>query len=706
MRKFLVFIITLFISALTFIPVNATEKNNYFELIDEIIEAEVLYGLSGVQLVVMKENQIVKSSNYGYTSSYLNVYDEFGESILDQYEVIPLNERVPVKEETLFDLASNTKMYATNYAIQYLITKGKLSLDSKINEFFPNFAQPEIDGKLIGAPGHDILDIGHLLRHDSGFIASPKYHDNTVLTNLGQQESGVDYNYLYTQDESEILDKLLSTPLEFEPGTVVRYSDVDFMLLGKIVELVSELPLDEFLDEYIYGPLGINNVMFNPLDKGIDARKIAATELNGNTRGGRVIFWNPRTEVLQGTVHDEKAWHSFAGVAGHAGLFGNANDIAKLASLMLNNGTANGIQIFDKQTIEAFSQPAPLNDTYGYGWRRQGNSKGYGWAFSDHASLNTLGHTGWTGTITQIDPQNDVIIVLLTNARNSPIMGPDKNDFFTKAFKTNDYGTITTLAYEALGLGNNIDGFKFVKDLAEKEIVNIEKSISNRNALRSLLQVIKSMAIEDELARDFILNEDIVAVIQKLNETFDNDTVHLDVSTLKTTNKDELIELVEYLEKFDDKEIQFAKQLIEDVSSTQEQIDEMTLKLSNSIKLELLDSAYHLVDELNNSNLTKFTEQSVKNVNDAKMALIRYLENDEYNESTLLSYIETFSVKISSLIEKEIEIVLPTENNKNESSETLPSTGYENRNPLYPIVMMAGGMLVTWFSMVKSKGIK
>ena len=262
------------------------------------------------------------------------------------------------------------------------------------------------------------------------------------------------------------------------------------------------------------------------------------------------------------------------------------------------------------------------------------------------------------------------------------------------------------MAYEALGLGNNIDGFKFVKDLAEKEIVNIEKSISNRNALRSLLQVIKSMAIEDELARDFILNEDIVAVIQKLNETFENDTVHLDVSTLKTTNKDELIELVEYLEKFDDKEIQFAKQLIEDVSSTQEQIDEMTLKLSNSIKLELLDSAYHLIDELNNSNLTKFTEQSVKNVNDAKMALIRYLENDEYNESTLISYIETFSVKISSLIEKEIEIVLPTENNKNESSETLPSTGYENRNPLYPIVMMAGGMLVTWFSTVKSKRIK
>lgn len=694
MRKLLVLMLTLFVGLLNFVPISANEDENYFELIDELISSEVLYGLSGAQLVVMKDNQIVKKSNYGYANSYLNVYDDNENSILSQYEVIPIEDRVPINDDTLFDLASNTKMYATNYAIQYLISEGKLSLDSKINEFFPGFVQPEINGELIGASGHSVLDIGHLLRHDSGFIASPKYHDNTVLTNLGQKESGLNYNYLYTQNEEEILEKLLITPLEYEPGEVTRYSDVDFMLLGKIIELVSDLPLDEFLDEYVYGPLGIENVMFNPLEKNIDANMIAATELHGNTRDGRVIFWNPRTEVLQGTVHDEKAWHSFAGVAGHAGLFGNATDIAKLASLMLTEGTYNDIQIFSKETIEAFSQPSPLNDTYAYGWRRQGNTKAYGWAFSNHASVDTLGHTGWTGTITQIDPDNNLVIVLLTNARNSPIMGPDRNDFYTKAFKTNDYGTINTLVYEALDLGDNIDSFEFIKDLVEKEIQNINTSISNRNSLRSLLQVTKTIAIRNEKARDFILSENIEEMILRLNETFEEDTIHLDVSVLKSTNKNHLINLVDYLQKFNDLDSQFSSLLIQDVSTTQEQIDEMVLKLSNNSKVELLNSVYDLLEEADNLDQTKFTKMSLMEFNNAEALLRAYLENDIYDEDTLVSYKEKLLEAFNSLVEEETEANIPKETEDIDSTESLPSTGYQDGNTLYAIVVVIVGFAI------------
>ncbi len=110
------------------------------------------------------------------------------------------------------------------------------------------------------------------------------------------------------------------------------------MLLGFIIEKITNKRLDQYVKEALYEPLGLKNVTFNPLDNGFKADGIAATELNGNTRDGLITFDNMRTDTIQGTVHDEKAYYAMGGISGHAGLFANASDLAVLVQTVMNRG--------------------------------------------------------------------------------------------------------------------------------------------------------------------------------------------------------------------------------------------------------------------------------------------------------------------------------------------------------------------------------
>lgn len=658
------------------INVNAQDSSNeMFNLIDKIIEAEIDYGLSGAQLVVMHEGEIVKQNSYGYTNSYKNVYDENGASILGEYEVIERSDRNPVTHDTLFDLASNTKMYAGNYAIQYLISRGEVSLDTKVNEIFPEY---KYNG--IGVDGQSELTIGHLLRHDSGFIASPKYHDNTFKGNLGNKEG--EENWLYTQDPNEILEKLLLTPLEYMPGEKVRYSDVDFMLIGKIVEEVSGMSFDKFLKDKIYAPLQLNNITFNPLDNGFDKNDTTSSELHGNTRGGRVLFNNYLSEVVTGVVHDEKAFYTFKGIAGHAGLFGSATDIASLANLMLEGGKRDNVEYFSQETIDDFSVGSPLNDTYAYGWRRQGANNAYGWAFSNYADENTLGHTGWTGTITQIDPVNNVVIALFTNARNSPIMGPDKNDFFTKAFRTNDYGTITTLVYEGLNLGSDIDAVDYLINLIEDEKGNNKDTISNRNELRALYTVLKDYAKSNDKALDYLL-ANLELDILSINDTLSDDSQHLDLSHLNT-NKAELVKLLAVSNQgISDNLINYAKLIVEDDTATQSVIDDLVLKLTPIIEdveeVVNIDKLNILIEKFNSIDKNLYTEESynalLKEFNFAKELLSKADYSQSEVDNAILKLETAYSnLELNQAIEKPREDV---------------NTGIKDSNILYIMLLLS-----------------
>lgn len=171
----------------------------------------------------------------------------------------------------------------------------------------------------------------------------------------------------------------------------------------------------------------------------------------GNTRDGVISFPNIRSYTLQGEVHDEKAFYSMEGISGHAGLFSNTEEMAVLLQVMLNGGGYGSQQLFDKTVISQFTAPSKTDATYGLGWRLNGNPD-MEWMFGKHASTRAYGHTGWTGTVTIIDPAYQLGIILLTNKKHSPVIDPAKNpnQFEGDLFSTGKYGSVITGIYEAL----------------------------------------------------------------------------------------------------------------------------------------------------------------------------------------------------------------------------------------------------------------
>lgn len=399
--------------------------------LDLFIHKEIEYGFPGAQLAIVKNGVMIKNSSYGY----INNYDQDGKV---------LENRTKINNNTLFDLASNTKMFATNLAIQRLVSQGKLRVEAKIKEIFPTIKDPK-GAKYTGKANLTIKD---LLTHEAGFASGPKFFRTDLDIDDGV-EDGI--NLAYSVDKKNTLRVILEElPLTYEPNTKTLYSDVDYMLLGLIIEKITGKSLDEYVAKEIYQPLGLKNTMFTPLANKRKIGDCAATELQGNTRSGTILFDINRTKTIQCEVHDEKSYYSMNGVSGHAGLFSTAYDIALLSQMMLNGGGYGDYQLANQTVIEQFTSPKSSNASYGLGWRRTADDL-YEWAFGEQSSSMTYGHTGWTGTLSVIDPTQELVIVLLTNAKNSPIIdvAKDKNYFLGDSFLLKNYGNITTLIYDA-----------------------------------------------------------------------------------------------------------------------------------------------------------------------------------------------------------------------------------------------------------------
>jgi len=386
--------------------------------IDKIINQEIEKGFPGATLLIARKGKIIKETAYGYSNRFKS-------------DATALSKPTKMKVSTLFDLASNTKMYATNYALMKLATEGKLNVNLPLNYYIKEYQ----------GSGRDTRLVSDLLSHSAGYPPVVNFHDKK-----GNQ-FGEEY---FSQNKNKTQNLLINkVPFVMGRGIKSTYSDIDYLLLGTLVERIVGMPLDEYVETQIYQPLGLSKTLFNPLQKNISLNNIAATELAGNTRSGEIDFENIRTDVVHGQVHDEKAYYSMQGVAGHAGLFSTAKEVAILASVMLNRGGYGEFTLFNKSEMDQFTKPISLDITQGLGWRRSGNGE-RAWQFGPYASPYAIGHTGWTGTVTIIDPFYDLIIVLLTNKKHTEIIDTeDGKKFKGDTFETGKYGSIISLIYEA-----------------------------------------------------------------------------------------------------------------------------------------------------------------------------------------------------------------------------------------------------------------
>ena len=319
------------------LPSEVGMDEDSFRQIEEIIKTDIANGFTSAQLAVMKDGKLVYENAWGRVNSY--------------YPDGTRNEESPeVTTDTLYDLASITKMFGVNYALQKLLTDGEISLDSRVTDylgdrFFEDVIR--IDYTEGEAPGLETqkawkkeLTIRELLMHQGGFPPDPRYF-NPHLDTQAQEFDPDKENLLFSGNGGDektreaTIEGICKTPLLYKPGTKTVYSDVDYMILGLIVEQVTGTDLDTYLKENFLKPIGLTHITYKPLENGFEKDDCAATELNGNTRDGAVYFDGIRTYTLQGEVHDEKAYYSMGGISGHAGLFGNATDIARLADVML-----------------------------------------------------------------------------------------------------------------------------------------------------------------------------------------------------------------------------------------------------------------------------------------------------------------------------------------------------------------------------------
>ncbi|MCS4307907.1 N-acetylmuramoyl-L-alanine amidase [Rheinheimera pacifica] len=386
--------------------------------LDQLIQREVEQGFPGAVLLIAKDGKIIKETAYGYASRYASDGTE-------------LSQPEPMQTDTVFDLASNTKMYATNYAIMQLVSAGKLDINLPLQHYLTEYQ----------GNGREQRLVSDLLYHSAGY--APEVHFHRPDNRHGPA--------FYSLDRARSMQLIASeVPFERERGGKAVYSDIDYMLLGLLIERITGQTQDEYLEQQLYRPMGLNSTVFNPLRKGIAQSRIAATELDGNSRGGRVMFPADKRGVVRGNVHDEKARYAFDGVAGHAGLFSTARETATLAMLALHGGYGL-TPVFSQAVIQQFVRPSVTDHTVGLGWRTAVGGD-LNWHFGPYASAYAFGHTGWTGTATLVDPHYGLVVVLLTNKKHSPVLAEGENSYYFAGdrFETGMYGSIMSKIYQAM----------------------------------------------------------------------------------------------------------------------------------------------------------------------------------------------------------------------------------------------------------------
>ena len=351
--------------------------------------------IPGAVLLVSHEGEVELLEAYGHSAA-MTLRE--GES-----EPRPLERPIPMSTSTVFDLASVTKVMATTMAAMLLVDRGGLDLDEPVSRYLPDF--------VVG--GKAEITIRHLLTHRSGLSQwQPTYY----------HASSADEAYAWIRD----------FPLQWPVGEGRHYSDLGFMVLGRVVESVTATSLDDFLTRELYSALGLVSTGFTPVPSNAMPSRPAAGSLGapGSTRFAATSHGNPferrmvhdmdfgypiaidpeswsgwRNYTLAGEVNDGNAHHAFRGVAGHAGLFSTVEELHVLLQLLLNGGTYDGTRFLSANVVELFMQDS-------------GDGQALGWQLPAYGPAGAFGHTGFTGTFVLGVPASNTGVVLLTNRQN------------------------------------------------------------------------------------------------------------------------------------------------------------------------------------------------------------------------------------------------------------------------------------------------
>ncbi|HKK12887.1 MAG TPA: serine hydrolase [Flavobacteriaceae bacterium] len=356
--------------------------------VDSILQSQIDEAKIPGAVILIKQGD---KELYKHAFGYASLRDYYGQTLSNP-------EKTTVNH--LYDIASLTKVIGTTTSIMLLVDRGLIKIDDSVSKYIKGFDTPE----------KRKITIRNLLTHTAGLYEWYPFF----------------YYSKNRQETYKIIDKL---PLKYPIGNARHYSDLGFMLLGEIVETVSNLSLDEFMKQNIFKPLNMKHTMYNPL-KLKSKYKIAATS-HGNPFEKRMVTdaslgfkidsidpnqWKGwRHYPLKGEVNDGNAWYANNGISGHAGLFSTVEDLQKVVDMLKHHGKTKKGQFISEKTINLFLTQDEFKN--GLGWVMDANS-----AYIKHAPKGSFGHTGFTGTSIAVVPKYDISIILLINRQNMGLL--------------------------------------------------------------------------------------------------------------------------------------------------------------------------------------------------------------------------------------------------------------------------------------------
>ncbi len=356
-----------------------------------------------------------------------------------QYESSP-----PMTPESIFDLASVTKISATTVSVMKLYEQGKLDLKKTLGDYLPWVRGTDKAG----------LHIDDILLHQAGLVPFIAFYKETIDSASGSPKPDIysdkptpvysvrvaDNIYMRKDWNDTMFSRILKSPVS--PSRKYVYSDNDFIFLGKIVEELSGMTLDQYVLKTFYSKMGMASTGFKPRSR-FPKDVIVPTETEKHFR----------RQTTQGDVHDEGA-SMFGGVAGHAGLFSNAYDLSLLYQMLLNGGELNGERYLNPETVKLFTAYQSDISRRGFGFDKpeKDNATRKDPYPSSLASPETFGHTGFTGTCVWVDPKYDIVYIFLSNR-----VYPTRNN--NKLGQMLIRGKIQDAIYRALGIGSNGKAF-------------------------------------------------------------------------------------------------------------------------------------------------------------------------------------------------------------------------------------------------------